>query len=343
MRGQRPGLRLGGAVDKDVGAVAGGEAKDLFFAVHPLLIFPETLGTFKVYIKQAGRFVLYAGQGELFTPRHRKKLHDSGVAEVYILAQERQNYQDYVERHLPRILADEDVPVRERSKVLHSAATGIVQDVFDNKLPTGMTKREYSRILGFVDQAVQFLSKGEALKQIAALASHDYSVYSHSVQVFVYATAILQAMRVEEELVVATGVGAMLHDLGKMAVDKAILQKPGPLTMEERRVVETHPVKGVAFCMDMPLSSEVTACILLHHERINGVGYPGGLSGKDIPLHVRVLSAADVYDAMTTKRPYADAFSPFEALRVMRDDMPGAFDLDVFKTLVMVLSGANIV
>lgn len=343
MKVQRRGLGSGEAVGKDVGAVVGGEAKDLFFAVHPLLIFPETLGTFKVYIKQAGRFVLYAGQGELFTPRHRKKLHDSGVSEVYILGKERQNYQDYVERHLPRILADEEVPVRERSRVLHSAATGIVQDVFDNKLPTGMTKREYSRILSFVDKAVQFLSKDEALKQIAALASHDYSVYSHSVQVFVYATAILQAMRAEEELVVATGVGALLHDLGKMAVDKAILHKPGPLTQEERRVVETHPVKGVAYCMGMPLPSETTACILLHHERINGAGYPGGIMGEGIPLHVRVLSAADVYDAMTTKRPYAEAFSPFEALRVMRDDMPGAFDVEVFKTLVMVLSGANIV
>jgi len=343
MRGRHRGLGLEGAVDKEMGPVAGREAKDRFFAVHPLLIFPETLGTFKVYIKQAGKFVLYAGQGERFTPRHRMKLHDNGVSEVYILARERQNYQDYVERHLPRILADENVPVRERSRVLHSAATGIVQDVFDNKLPTGMTKREYSRIVHFVGQAVQFLSRDETLKQIAALASHDYSVYSHSVQVFVYATAMLQAMRAEEELVVATGVGAMLHDLGKMAVDKAILHKPGPLTQEERRVVETHPVKGVALCMEMPLPSEVTACILLHHERINGSGYPGGIMGGDIPLHVRVLSAADVYDAMTTKRPYAEAFSPFEALRVMRDEMPGAFDVEVFRTLVMVLSGANIV
>jgi putative nucleotidyltransferase with HDIG domain len=330
-------------MDKDVGPVVGDEARELFFAVPPLLIFPETLGQFKVYIKQAGRFVLYAGQDGHFTPRHRKKLHDSGVEEVYVLTRERRNFQDYVEQHLPRILADEDVPVADRSRVLHSAATGIVQDVFDNKLPTGMTKREYARILVFVEKAVQFLARDEALKQIAALASHDYSVYSHSVQVFVYATAIMQALRATEDMVVATGVGAMLHDLGKMAVDKAILNKPGPLTQEERRVVETHPVRGVAFCMGMPLSPEVTACILLHHERINGAGYPGGIQGEAIPMHVRALSAADVYDAMTTKRPYAEAFSPFEALRVMRDDMPGAFDVEVFRTLVMVLSGANIV
>jgi HD-GYP domain-containing protein (c-di-GMP phosphodiesterase class II) len=76
---------------------------------------------------------------------------------------------------------------------------------------------------------------------------------------------------------------------------------------------------------------------------MDGSGYAGGITGEDIPLHVRALSVADVYDAMTTKRPYAEASTPFEALRVMRDDMPGAFDMDIFRTLVMVLSGAHIV
>ena len=93
-------------MDKDVGPVLGDESRHLFFAVPPLLIFPETLGDFKVYIKQAGRFILYAGKDEHFTPRHRKKLHDNGMAEVYVLARERQNFQEYVERHLPRILGD---------------------------------------------------------------------------------------------------------------------------------------------------------------------------------------------------------------------------------------------
>ncbi len=314
-----------------------------FFAVSPLMIFPKALGKFKVFIKQAGRYVLYAGEDEQFTARHRKKLHDNGVTEVYVQAEQRQSYQSYVERHLPQILGDEAIPLEERSKVLRTAASGIVQDVFDNKLPTGMTKREYSRILGFVEKATAFLAREEALRQIASLASHDYSIYSHSVQVFVYVTSILQALKTPEGLIVETGVGAMLHDLGKMAIDKNLLQKPGPLTEEERRLIQTHPVKGVAFCIGMPVSPAVTACILLHHERMDGSGYPGGISGENIPLHVRALSAADVYDAMTTKRPYSEAATPFEALRVMRDDMPGAFDMDIFKTLVMVLSGANIV
>ena len=81
----------------------------------------------------------------------------------------------------------------------------------------------------------------------------------------------------------------------------------------------------------------------MHHEKLDGRGYPAGLSGEAIPVHARAVSLADVYDALTSRRCYADAVTPFEALRIMRDDMPGAFDMEVFRTLVMVLSGANIV
>lgn len=314
-----------------------------FFAISPLMIFPRALGRFKVFIRQAGRYVLYARENEHFTERHRKKLHESGVTEVYVQSEQRQDYQVYVERHLPQILADEVIPLDERAKVLRTAATAIVQDVFDNKLPTGMTKREYARILNFVEKATVFLGRDEALRQIASLVSHDYTIYSHSVQVFVYVTAVLQALKAPESLIVEAGVGAMLHDLGKMAIDKVLLQKPGPLTQEERRQIETHPARGLAFCMDMPITPAVTACILFHHERLDGSGYPGGLSGESIPMHVRALAVADTYDAMTTRRSYAEVFTPFEALRVMRDDMPGAFDPDAFRTLVMVLSGAHII
>lgn len=314
-----------------------------FFAISPLMIFPRALGRFKVFIRQAGRYVLYAKENEHFTERHRKKLHESGVTEVYVQSEQRQDYQVYVERHLPQILADEVIPLDERTKVLRTAATAIVQDVFDNKLPTGMTKREYARILNFVEKATVFLARDEALKQIASLVSHDYTIYSHSVQVFVYVTAILQALKAPEGLIVEAGVGAMLHDLGKMAIDKVLLHKPGPLTQEERRQIETHPARGLAFCMDMPITPAVTACILFHHERLDGSGYPGGLSGESIPMHVRALAVADTYDAMTTRRSYAEVFTPFEALRIMRDDMSGSFDPDAFRTLVMVLSGAHII
>lgn len=313
-----------------------------FFAVSPLMIFPKTLGRFKVYLKHAGQYILYAGENEQFSERHRKKLHDHGVEEIYVKSGQRPDFDRYIERNLPQILADEDIGIEERSRVFYAASVSVVKDVFESRLPPGLSKRQFTRIASFVEKSAAFLSEGSSLKQVAALASHDYSVYTHCIHVFVYSTAILQSLRVDEDVIIQSGIGAMLHDLGKTAIDKSILNKPAPLSPGERAVINTHPVKGVALCMDMPLSHAASSCILLHHERMDGSGYPGGVHEEHIPIHVRAVSVADVYDALTTNRPYSEAVTPFEALKIMRDDMAGAFDLDIYKRLVMILSGADI-
>jgi HD-GYP domain-containing protein (c-di-GMP phosphodiesterase class II) len=317
--------------------------EEMFFAVSPLMIFPKTLGRFRVYIRQAGNFVLYAAENEQFTPRHRQKLHDAGVTEVYIRAEQRPDYDRYIEKHLPQILEDGAIPVEERAKVLYTAADAVVRDVFDTRLPKGLGKREYARVAGLVEKSLNFLAMDESLRRIAALASHDYSVHTHNVHVFVFTTAILNTMKADEYTQVQAGIGALLHDIGKTRIPGEILSKPGPLTPEERQVINTHPAKGMALCQEVPLTQTAAHCILMHHERMDGTGYPGGLPGDLIPPYVRALTVADIYDALTTNRAYAEAMPPFQALRLMRDEMIEALDPDAFKRLVMILSGANMV
>lgn len=314
-----------------------------FFPVSPLMIFPRAFGRFRVYIKQAGNYVLYAAENEQFTPRHRQKLYEAGVPEVYILADQRPDYNRYVEQNLPHILGNEAIPVAERAKVLYTASESVVREVFETSLPAGLAKREYARIASLVEKSLAFLAVDEALRRMAALASHDYGVHTHSVHVFVYTTAILQTLKADETTQAHVGVGALLHDIGKMGVPREILSKPGPLTDEERAVVKTHPAKGLALCQNMSLPRPAAHCILMHHERMDGAGYPGGLDGGLIPPYVRALAVADIYDALTTNRPYAPAIPPFQALRLIRDEMPGHCDMDMYKRLVMVLSGANMV
>lgn len=316
---------------------------DFYFSVSPLMIFPKTLGRFRVYIKQAGNYVLYAPAGEQFTPRHRQKLHDAGVSQVYIRAEQRPDFDQYVEKHLPQILLDETIPTAERAQVLYTVSESVVEDVFESRLPGGIGSRDYARVTKLVEKSLAFLSKDESLRHIAALASHDYSVYTHNVHVFVYTTAILHALKADETTQIQAGIGALLHDIGKTRIAKEILSKPGPLTPEERAVINTHPVKGLALCQDVALPRTAGQCILLHHERMDGNGYPGGLTGELIPRHARALSVADVYDALTTNRSYAPAMPPFTALRLMRDEMSGHFDMNIYKQLVMLLSGANMV
>jgi HD-GYP domain-containing protein (c-di-GMP phosphodiesterase class II) len=199
------------------------------------------------------------------------------------------------------------------------------------------------RVVEMVRQSTSFLKGESSLNRIGALISHDYQTYSHSLHVFVYSTVILQTYDLSEKDLIDVGIGAVLHDLGKKTIPHEIIFKAGALTPEERSIVNSHPVKGVAMCSHLPLSKMVTDCILFHHEKMDGTGYPTGLVADDIPLPVRALAVCDVYDALTTNRPYSEARTPFESLRLMHNSMQSQLDRDVLKRLILILSGASLV
>jgi putative two-component system response regulator len=112
--------------------------------------------------------------------------------------------------------------------------------------------------------------------------------------------------------------GGLLHDVGKICVPDAILDKPGPLTAEEALVIQRHPEQGATIVAPLHSMSEVIPLIRWHHERCDGKGYPDGLTYSEIPPLVRILSVADVYDALSSKRPYREAIPHQECLTLLR-------------------------
>lgn len=315
-----------------------------FFAASPLMIFPDTQGDFRVYLKIGGKYVLYSNAKTTFTEDHRQRLYNNGVEEIFVLTEQKVAYDEYVERNLGEILQNDNMPIRERAKVFYKSSVGIIKETFEQRLPTSLDKRYFDRLTHFVEQGVQFMTKQGSLKNLANLISHDYQTYSHCVQVFVFTTAILQTYEeLPSDMVIQCGIGAILHDIGKTRIPRRIINKPGPLNHEERQEINRHPLHGVAMTANSAISKETYNSILFHHERMDGGGYPSGMQGGDIPLPVRVLTVCDVYDALTSDRPYAKQITPFEALSIMRDEMDGAFDQRVFKRLVMVLSGAQVI
>ncbi len=114
--------------------------------------------------------------------------------------------------------------------------------------------------------------------------------------------------------------GGYLHDVGKVAIPDSVLFKPGPLTAEEWETMKTHTERGERICAGMRSLAPVLPIIRHHHEKWDGSGYPDGLKGEEIPLLARILQLADIYDALTTSRPYKRAISPEEALRVVRSE-----------------------
>lgn len=315
-----------------------------YFAVSPLLIYPGCMGRFSVYLRQGGGYVLYTSAEECFTERHRRALYEHGIKEVYIQASQANDYKEYLEDNLGTILLNEDIPLPDRAKLFHHTSVNIVREAFDNRLPDKLSRQEsFGRIIDFVNQGIQFLTLENSFKAVAQLVEHDYQTYAHCMHVFLYSTAILQTYGLDEDHLVQCGLGAMLHDIGKTLVPEKVLNKPGALNIQERKIVNEHPVRGIGLCAQLPLSQTAYNCILFHHERMNGSGYPSGIESYDIPLESRAVAIADVYDALTSDRPYAQAMKPFEVLRLMRSQMSDEIDMDMYKRFVQILSGAELV
>jgi len=154
---------------------------------------------------------------------------------------------------------------------------------------------------------------------LTALRIRDAETIAHCRRVATYSLLLAEMIGFHPTRRDELAVGALLHDIGKIGLADAVLRKPGPLSAEEFRHVQTHPVVGFEMVRDAlapyPLALGV---IRSHHERFDGRGYPDGLSGRDIPLAARMFSVVDAFDAMTTDRPYAPARSVEGALAELR-------------------------
>jgi HD-GYP domain-containing protein (c-di-GMP phosphodiesterase class II) len=303
-------------------------------------LFPHVAGEFEIYLRHGDTHTLFARSGEAMSVDRRGMLAEYGVRMVYIHRDEQDRYRQYVRRHLATALLGQDMSRQEKSAVLYHSCCDIIRELVHDRLPKGLSDVHGRDFVSYAHDCVAFLCNESGLARLGSIMAHDYDVYSHGVHVFVYTVFLLKSLGLPPASIVQAGVGAMLHDSGKEAVDIAILKKAGRLTPEEFLAIREHPELGARFCRPLSLSRLARECILMHHEKLNGGGYPRGLAGEALPVHARAVSIADVYDALTSRRVYADAVRPFEALRIMRHEMHGSFDLDLYKRFVMLLSGA---
>jgi putative nucleotidyltransferase with HDIG domain len=164
-----------------------------------------------------------------------------------------------------------------------------------------------------------------------SIESADRYTQGHCVRVANYACALAREAGMEEETLLWFRMGALLHDVGKIVVPPEILNKPGRYTPEEWALMQQHPDAGVALLADVEFPWDIRPMVRFHHERWAGGGYPTGISGEEIPPAARILAIADVFDALTTDRPYRRGLSVKESLRIMEFEMAGHFAPDLFE------------
>jgi putative two-component system response regulator len=164
-----------------------------------------------------------------------------------------------------------------------------------------------------------------------SIEGKDPYTHGHCERLADYSACLGEHLGLSEDQLIALRRAGVVHDIGKVAVPDTILLKPGRLTSDEWKLVQEHPVVGERICAPLKSFRSVLPIIRHHHEKLDGSGYPDGLRGDDIPVTARVLQIADVYDALTTVRPYKPAFSVTDAIQTMKQEVAkGWWDPHIF-------------
>jgi len=234
-------------------------------------------------------------------------------------------------RLMPIVLMTGLTESQDRLRAIEAGANDFVTKPIDQA-----ELRARVRSLMEVKRITDDLDSAEAVLRSLALMIEARDAYTegHCQRLAVYATQLGRRLQLSEEELQALGRGGFFHDIGKMALPDAILLKPGALTPDEFERVKEHTVIGDRLCGDLRVLHRVRAIVRHHHERLDGSGYPDGLSGDAVPLLAQIIGIVDVYDAMTTSRPYRTARTSEEALEELgrevdrgwrRSDLVAAF------------------
>lgn len=230
-------------------------------------------------------------------------------------------------------------PFRQIDKSLAEMALYQINDVY-NRIAKGEALSElYEPLLNTARVLTQEILESEAITlSLYKVKERDEYTFVHSLNVSLLsgflAEKLLKGDSVTEKIVI----GGLLHDVGKARIPLEILNKPCPLTAEEFAVMKGHPLLGFGILREARITDETILNVtLFHHERMDGKGYPKGLTGKDIPVEARIVAVADVFDAVTTNRVYRSGVSLYNAVSLIIKDTGKHFDPKVSRELVSAL------
>jgi len=263
-----------------------------------------------------GRVLLHAGT--VLTDTYVQRLKLRGYISVYIMNE-----------LVPDLVVNDAITEVTRVKAMTRVSEAMAAIARGERIERG-------RVIDVVRKIISDLAESpDVLFCLSNIRSMDDYTFAHSVNVCVLAVMIGQALHFARSQLERLGVGALLHDIGKVKVPKSILQKPGRLTPHEFEVVMGHAEEGFNILrrhFDFSLFSAHVA--FQHHERLDGTGYPRGLKGDAIHPFGRITAVADVYDAVTSDRVYRAKMPPHEALRMLKVEGKGRFDQEVVNKLM---------
>lgn len=279
---------------------------------------------------------------------------EAGIIEVWIDSSKGLDVDPVVVFEEQEMPLSEQSPDQEASLDLNPIASKLVSVEEEIKFASKLCKQSKAAVVsmfnevrmgkaidaeaagGLVDEITASVSRNpNALLSLARLKHVDDYTYMHSVAVCALMVAVAKQLKMNEAQVREAGMAGLLHDIGKAMMPVDVLNKPGKLTDEEFTIIKQHPVEGHRMLVEGNSVGEIPLDVCLHHhEKMDGTGYPQGLKGDEISIYAKMGAVCDVYDAITSNRPYKAGWDPAESIRRMMEWSGAHFDQNVFKAFV---------
>jgi len=252
------------------------------------------------------------------------RLRARGVRQLFIRHNDRTSYQAYLRRLADTSLLKSGADCRAISAAVNEVVLDVLQSAFERGDNDGIvaSANELGSLTARLITSDEF-----ATSDLLRVLKHDYATFTHSTNVAFYAGLLARALGFRLDDVQKIVVGGLLHDLGKLDIDDRILCKPGRLTEREFRKVSMHPTIGFRrLARRADLSAHQLMMVYQHHERIDGKGYPACCTGDEIDPWAKICSVVDVFEALTSYRPYRSPMTRKRALEIMANERGTAFD-----------------
>lgn len=328
-----------------------------YIPIKPTNLIEGTTIPFDCYIKRFEDYVIIIEAGTFLSKDLLDKIDKNGV--VYILKHDSETLKEYCSAHknsheivllglhteeiitsvlgMSQKLSQAD-GVDGKIEIVYSMTSTLLQAIFDKmdtKLPLNAIQES---ALQLVEQICIEDINVESIHILLHMMPAEYTTHNHSTNVAFLAVILGKALGLSKEALIEIAFAGLMHDIGKIRIDKEMLLKPSSLDDDEYELVKGHSDDGYSILQDNGITNKkILSGVRYHHEKLDGSGYPQGLRGKMIPLFARILGICDVFDALTTKRTFRTNYTSFEALLLMKKEMSTHLDENYIDTLIRLL------
>jgi hypothetical protein len=302
-------------------------------------LIPATVPDVPLYIRDSGEEALrlYRSGDHEVTAADISSLRSRGISNLYVAGHDYRKFQSYLRQNLDRLLDDESVPPNHRVGCLSEVVRDILADVFRQ----GDLENRIEQLKELGDKTVRAVCRdGIVFHELRSVLYHDYHTFTHSANVALYCVLLARELGIQDRAdLSAIATGGLLHDAGKLEIPPGVLTKPGRLDEQETEIMRRHPTLGFCkLCRRQDLSLGQLMMVYQHHEQVDGGGYPVGHVGREIHDWGRLCAVVDVFEALTSSRPYRPGFAFHKACEMMMARSGASFDKEYLQCWMQFVS-----